>query len=69
MLSLADGRDLLHDIATTGWAVGYKILNIVELLGAFVDKIENNEKLRIYGKFHFDVYRLNTWDESCQFLS
>jgi len=36
MLSLGDGRDLLKNIATTGWRVGYKILNIVELLPVFV---------------------------------
>ena len=65
MLSLSDGRDLLHDVASTGWAVSYKILNIVELLPLFVEKIEKDEKLRIYGRFHFDIYRLNTWDSSC----
>ena len=43
MLSLADGRDLLKDIATTGWRVGYKLLNIVELLPIFVAKIEKEE--------------------------
>ena len=40
MLSLSDGRDLLKDVATTGWRVGYKLLNIVELLPTFVAKIE-----------------------------
>ncbi len=43
MLSLADGRDLLKEVATTGWRVGYKLLNIVELLPIFVAKIEKEE--------------------------
>jgi len=43
MLSLADGRDLLKEVATTGWRVGYKLLNIVELLPTFVAKIEKEE--------------------------
>jgi hypothetical protein len=53
MLSLTDGRDLLREIATTGWRVGYKILNIVELLPTFVAKIEKDDRLRVYGNFHF----------------
>jgi hypothetical protein len=59
MLSLSDGRDLLKEVATTGWRVGYKLLNIVELLPAFVANIEKDERLRVYGSFHFQVYRLN----------
>ena len=62
MLSLSDGRDLLKEVASTGWRVGYKILNIVELLPSFVAKIEKDERLRVYGAFHFQVYKLNQWD-------
>jgi len=51
----------------TGWRVGYKILNIVELLPAFVARIEKDERLKVYGSFHFQIYKLNQWDTAFQF--
>jgi hypothetical protein len=43
MLSLDDGRDLLQEVVIGGWRVGFKILNIVEMLPDFVERVTKEE--------------------------
>jgi hypothetical protein len=53
MLSLNDGRDLLHEVTNHKWRVGMKLQTIVELLPQFTERVLKLEQLYFMGTFHF----------------